>query len=146
MAFLGSGTAGRTWGTNVSPFQKLLPVLLAVMVTATTAAATAEMEAVPLTVVNAGTEPVSCQAEIAHWFSAELASITPGRDASLDIWRNPATGGHATRNQHGEFLPVERAWCGIEGRAYVTRWQITLGPAMPRRLTCAAAGDTLDCR
>lgn len=130
----------------MSPFQELLSILLAIMVTATTSAASAEMEAVPLTVVNTGRESVNCQAEIAHWFSAELASIAPGRDASLDIWRDPASGGHATRNEHGEFLPVERAWCGIEGRAYVTRWQIKLSPAMPRRLTCAAAGDRLDCR
>jgi hypothetical protein len=128
-------------------FQELLCASLAVVVTATGAAASAaDMQAVPVTVINAGTEPVSCQAEIAHWFSAELASIAPGQDSSLDIWRDPATGSHATPNEHGEFLPVERAWCGIEGRAYVTRWQITLGPAMPRRLTCAVAGDRLDCR
>ncbi|MFW6077023.1 MAG: hypothetical protein ACOC71_04665 [Hyphomicrobiales bacterium] len=126
--------------------QKLLPALLPVLVTANAVASAAEMEAVPVTVVNAGTERVNCQVEIAHWFSAELASIAPGRDSSLDIWRDPATGSHATRNEHGEFLPVERAWCGIEGRAYVTRWQITLPPAMPRRLTCAGAGEKLDCR
>ena len=128
-------------------FQKLLCASLAVAVTAPGAAASAvDMQAVPVTVVNAGAEPVNCQAEIAHWFSAELASIAPGRAASLDIWRDPATGSHATRNAHGEFLPVERAWCGIEGRAYVTRWQIMLKPAMPRRLTCAATGDRLVCR
>ena len=127
--------------------QKLLPALLPILVTTANAGASAaDMVAVPVTVMNAGTEPVSCQAEIAHWFSAELASIAPGRDRALDIWRDPATGSHATRNEHGEFLPVERAWCGIEGRAYVTRWQITLKPAMPRRLTCAAAGDRLACR
>lgn len=128
-------------------FKKLLCASLAVVVTAAGAGASAaDMQAVPLTIMNAGSEPVNCQAEIAHWFSAELASIAPGRDASLDIWRDSASGGHATRNAHGEFLPVERAWCGIEGRAYVTRWQITLGPAMPRRLACAATGDRLDCR
>lgn len=126
-------------------FQKLLCASLAVVVTVTGAAASAaDMQSVPVTVVNAGAEPVNCQAEIAHWFSAELASIAPGRDASLDIWRDPATGSHATRNEHGEFLPVERAWCGIEGRAYVTRWQITLAP--DTRLTCAPAGDRLVCQ
>ena len=125
--------------------QKLVCASLAVAVTATGAAASgSDMQAVPVTVVNAGAEPVDCQAEIAHWFSAELASIAPAREASLDIWRDPATGSHATRNAHGEFLPIERAWCGIEGRAYVTRRQITFDP--DTRLTCAAAGDRLVCQ
>ena len=136
----------------MTAFQSLLSAVLAVLMAPTTAAASAsQLEAVPVSVINAGTEPVSCQAEIAHWFSAELARIAPGRTSLLDLWRDPVTGSHATRNEHGEFLPVERAWCGIEGRAYVTRWQITLTSssregAASRQLTCTTAGDRLACR
>ncbi|RST85046.1 hypothetical protein EJC49_17875 [Aquibium carbonis] len=102
----------------------------------------------PVDVRNSGDAVIRCQAEIAHWFAADLASIEPGQQASLDLRYDTVSGAWATMNVHGEALPLERAWCGVEGRTYETRFDLDLGRDQPqaRRLDCRAEGAGLTCR
>lgn len=96
---------------------------------------------------NTGPERMECAAEIAHWFSADLGEAAPGATLALDLWHEPATGVHATRNVHGEFLPVERVWCGLAGRAFATRWTLPLHPdGRDAALDCAPEAGRLSCR
>lgn len=106
----------------------------------------------PVTLRNDGAEPITCHAEIAHWFAADLGAAAPGADVVIDLWRNPATGEVTTRNAKAELLPVERAWCGVAGRAYQTRWQIPLtratgaAPGAGTRFACTVQEGRLACR
>lgn len=104
--------------------------------------------AVPVEIVNSGAAPILCQAEIAHWFASDLGRIAPGEKASLDLRFSPASGTWATMNARGEALPVERAWCGLEGRTYATRWNLVLRRDQPQaqQLDCRGEGDSLGCR
>jgi len=81
---------------------------------------------VPLTISNAGNEGLSCNADFAHWYSAGIATVEPGKSARIELWFDPKTGTFTILNDKRENLPVERLWCGLSGRAYATRVQITL--------------------
>lgn len=106
------------------------------------------LSATPLTVANAGREPISCHADIAHWYSLDLTTIAPGRSAEIVLWLDPATGTFAALNDKNENLPVERLWCGLAGRAYATRAQVALDDrqASVRQVSCHDAGERLACR
>lgn len=112
---------------------------------------TAGLEHLSLTIANDASEPITCTAEIAHWYSLNLAMAAPGTTAAIDLWFDPETGSYAALNDKDENLPVERLWCGLAGRAYATRSQIRLdrgkaaAPAA-RRLSCAVAAERLVCR
>lgn len=103
--------------------------------------------AVDLAVRNDGEKPILCQAEIAHWFATDLARVAPGETASLGLRVNTHSGTWAAMNTAGEALPVERAWCGVEGHTYETRFDLGLKSAKPRdrQLGCRAEGDRLLC-
>jgi hypothetical protein len=101
----------------------------------------------PVTVANAGPAAIACEAEVAHWFALALGTVAPGAAAPLDLWRDPATGTRAVRNARGEFLPLERAWCGLAGQAYATRWPLPLTPdTTALAVACAPEGARLVCR
>ncbi|PZO77441.1 MAG: hypothetical protein DI629_14550 [Mesorhizobium amorphae] len=104
--------------------------------------------AVPVEVRNSGTTPILCQAEIAHWFAMDLARIAPDETVSLDLRFSRPTGTWAAINARGEALPVERAWCGVEGRTFETRWNLKLGRDAPQplQLDCRADTTGLHCR
>jgi hypothetical protein len=104
----------------------------------------------PVSVVltNAAGEAIACNADIAHWYSVELATAAPGAAMRIELWFDPETGTYAVLNDKDENLPVERLWCGFAGRAYETRAQIVLAPAAPpaeRPVTCADAAGRLSC-
>jgi hypothetical protein len=103
---------------------------------------------VPIEIRNAGAAPILCQAEIAHWFATDLAAINPGESADLGLHFDIATGAWAAMNGKGEALPVERAWCGVRGRTFETRFDLTLVRDRPaaRVLTCTTSGERLHCR
>ncbi|SFT53511.1 hypothetical protein [Mesorhizobium sp. YR577] len=138
----------------------MLKVFLPLMLTLATSAQATELRhitvrtgtdgltPVSLTVANAGKETLACNADIAHWYSIELAAVAPGKTASLELWFDPKTGTYAALNDKRENLPVERLWCGIEGRAYATRSQIALdhgaAPAT-RQLACSDETGRLVC-
>ena len=103
---------------------------------------------VPTEIRNSGAEAILCQAEIAHWFAADLALVEPGASAMLDLRFAARTGAWAVLNAGGEALPLERAWCGVAGRTYETRWTLALDRERPEpvRLDCRAQASGLACR
>ncbi|MFD2058387.1 hypothetical protein ACFSQT_36470 [Mesorhizobium calcicola] len=108
------------------------------------------LDMVPLTISNAGSEGLSCNADFAHWYSAEIATVEPGASARVEFRFDPKTGTFTILNDKRENLPVERLWCGLSGRAYATRVQIALDRADAakgeRAVSCAMAQDSLACR
>lgn len=109
------------------------------------------LELVPFTISNEGREALACNADIAHWYSIEIANAAPGETARIELWFDPKTGTYAALNDKRENLPVERLWCGLAGRVYATRSQITLdrgqnAVATARKLVCTNASDRLVCR
>ena len=104
---------------------------------------------VTLALTNAGGEAIACSADIAHWYSVELATAAPAAEIRIELWFDPETGTYSVLNDKRENLPVERLWCGIAGRAYVTRAQIALERvALPaeRQVTCAPHGRSAELR
>jgi hypothetical protein len=105
---------------------------------------------VPLTISNAGSEGLSCNADFAHWYSAGIATVEPGKSARIELWFDPTTGTFTILNDKRENLPVERLWCGLSGRTYATRVQVTLdrtdAAKSERAVSCAMAQDSLVCR
>lgn len=108
------------------------------------------LDLVPLTISNAGNEGLSCNADFAHWYSAGIATVEPGKSARLELWFDPKTGAFTILNDKRENLPVERLWCGLSGRAYATRVQITLdridAAKGERAVSCVMGQDSLVCR
>ena len=103
---------------------------------------------IPAEIRNSGSEAILCQAEIAHWFATDLATIPPGAATRLDLRFEPATGIWAVINAIGEALPVERVWCGLKGRTYETRSTLRLARRQPQpaHLDCRAEASGLVCR
>lgn len=108
------------------------------------------LDMVPLTISNAGSEGLSCNADFAHWYSAGIATVEPGKSTRVELWFDAKTGTFTILNDKRENLPVERLWCGLSGRAYATRVQITLDRAHAakgeRAVSCTMAQDSLVCR
>jgi len=106
------------------------------------------LEPAPLTIVNRSTQPIVCIAEIAHWYSAELARATAGADAAIGLWRDRTDGAFVALNDAEENLPVEKLWCGFEGRSYETRSDLVLDRAAPptaRAIVCRESQERLVC-
>jgi hypothetical protein len=110
--------------------------------------ALANLVPAPAEIKNSGSETILCQAEIAHWFSTDLASVAPRETVSLDLRFDRSTGTWAVINAVGEALPVERVWCGVKGRTYETRSALRLDRTQPKaiRLDCRAETSGLVCR
>ncbi len=109
---------------------------------------TAGLSPVSLALSNAADEAIACNADIAHWYSVELATAAPGADIQIALWFDPETGTYSVLNDKRENLPVERLWCGFQGRAYATRAQVVLErAALPteRPVSCAVTADRLNC-
>lgn len=108
------------------------------------------LDMVPLTISNAGKAALSCNADFAHWYSAALATVEPGKTTRLELWFDARTGTFTILNDKRENLPVERLWCGLSGRAYATRTQIALERADAakgeRAVSCRMEQDRLACR
>lgn len=130
----------------------LFPVAVVVAMTAPASAAKtvdpSGLVGTPIEIRNSGDAPILCQAEIAHWFATDLGRIAPGANGALDLRVDKASGTVAAMNARGEALPVERAWCGLEGRTYETRWDLDLkgNPPQARQLDCRPEGQSLACR
>jgi hypothetical protein len=108
------------------------------------------LDPVPLTISNQAGEGLSCNADFAHWYSAGVATIAPGKSARIELWFDPKSGTYTILNDKRENLPVERLWCGLSGRAYITRVQIALdrssAPKEARAVGCDMAQDHLACQ
>jgi hypothetical protein len=98
-------------------------------------------------VKNRSGHPIACAAQLAHWFSADLGIAAPGDALRIDFEADPVSGTVFIRNAGGERMPIEAAWCGLEGRAWETRYQFDLVRAGGRGLTCEAVAEgRLACR
>ena len=100
---------------------------------------------------NVASVPLSCTAQLAHWYSSVVATVVPGGEAQIGLWFAPATGAFFLLNDKQDNMPVEALWCGLADHAYETRAAISLvrdsGAASgPRAVTCAVAGERLSCR
>ncbi|RUX54308.1 hypothetical protein EOA22_27160, partial [Mesorhizobium sp. M7A.F.Ca.US.014.04.1.1] len=49
------------------------------------------LDMVPLTISNAGSEGLSCNADFAHWYSAGIATIEPGKKTRVELWCDAKT-------------------------------------------------------
>ncbi|MFO1067800.1 MAG: hypothetical protein U1E14_04670 [Geminicoccaceae bacterium] len=97
-----------------------------------------------------GDRPLACAASIAHWYSTELGRVEPGGSLVIALWRDPASGAVYRLNEVGDRMPVERLWCGVEGRAWATgallpleRLRGDIAPALA--LACKPEGDRVRC-
>ena len=105
---------------------------------------------IPVRISNTGAKPLSCTAQLAHWYSSIVAIASPGAEAQIDLWFEPASGAYLILNGKQENMPVEDIWCGIAGRAYETRATIELERSIgatvaARQIDCAAVNDRLVC-
>ena len=94
-----------------------------------------------LEVKNRTGHPIACAAQLAHWFSVDLGVAAAGGALRIDFEADPATGTVFIRNVGGERMPVEAAWCGVEGRAWETRYQLDLARAGEGGVTCEAVAE-----
>ncbi|WP_237684086.1 hypothetical protein [Pseudaminobacter soli (ex Zhang et al. 2022)] len=104
----------------------------------------------PVSVINAAGEDLVCNADLAHWYSAEVGRAPIGGAAKLDLWFKPDSGAYFVLNDKQENMPVEALWCGIAGRAYETRFLLPLArhkgaEAAARAITCTDAQGVLAC-
>lgn len=98
-------------------------------------------------VKNRTDSPIACAAQLAHWFSVELGVVASGDALRIDFMSDPATGTVFIRNVGGERMPVEAAWCGVEGRAWETRYQLDLAGAGEGGVVCEGVAEgRLTCR
>lgn len=109
------------------------------------------LTAFPLRIVNGGARALSCQATTAHWYSVSLGVIAPGERLNVRLWKNVAGGEVIILNSRRDRMPVQRLWCGEEGRSWLTRSEVVLptrGGERPRpiSLDCAAADGPIRCR
>lgn len=103
----------------------------------------------PLSVANKGAEPMACHADLAHWYSTQLATVSPGTQSLADLWFDPQDGTFSLLNDKQEQMAVESLWCGIDGRAYETRAALLLDRSAvptPRLVECAADNGKMVCR
>ncbi len=112
---------------------------------------TAGLLAAPVRLTNAAPAAVTCTAQIAHWYSLEVARAEAGADAEIALWFKPETGTFVLLNDKEENMPVEALWCGFAGRAYETRGPISLerktgAEVSARTVTCVPEGERLACR
>jgi len=101
-----------------------------------------------LNVHNDSEQDLTCHANLAHWYSLDVLSIEPTETGVVELWFDPATGASILLNEKLENMPVEMLWCGIKGRAYVTRSALSLdvGDALvPRAVNCAVRSKSVFC-
>ncbi|RWR32054.1 hypothetical protein D2T31_03625 [Sinirhodobacter populi] len=102
-------------------------------------------------VENIGATVLSCDVKLAHWYSDHLATIAPQAQGGFTLWSDAATGAVYLMNEAQDRMPVERLWCGLDGRSWETRHEIDLarrGGAVATApiLRCAAQETATDCR
>jgi hypothetical protein len=115
-----------------------------------TASASVNTQSLNITIENTGDTVLVCSAAIAHWFSADLGEISPGASRSFSFGVDVASGKVFQLNEAGDEMAVQRVWCGLKGRDWITRAEIPMDrragilPA-PVHLRCAGARDTTRC-
>lgn len=137
-------------------------VLATIIYAATVFAATAESDhrkgtdgltQLDFSVENGGQATVSCDVKLAHWYSDHLTTIAPGKTEGFTLWSDAKNGAVYMMNATQDRMPVERLWCGLEGKSWDTRHEIDLprlggqtATAAALRCTANAAGTTCTAR
>ena len=96
---------------------------------------------VPFRADNQSDGPIECEAAVAHWYSSKIGSAAIGGSVTGALWSNPATGAVFLLNDKEERMPVQSLWCGVGGKAAMTRADVYLerrqGVAEPAvRIAC----------
>ncbi|TDH38409.1 hypothetical protein E2A64_04655 [Pseudohoeflea suaedae] len=99
-------------------------------------------EPVEITVANATSSTLNCEAALAHWYSDKLGAVSPGAELNLTLWHDRKTGVFNLMNATNDRMPVEALWCaGEAGRTRLTL-PIAAGPAEATlRYSCHASDD-----
>lgn len=106
---------------------------------------------VPMTFTNAGPLPMSCKSSMAHWYSLELGKAETGGRVAVDVWADPSSGEVFLLNDKQDRMPILSLWCGLEGRSWETRADITFerragsAPA-PENMVCTQAENRVLCK
>lgn len=120
---------------------QISPLLVAALAGLVAMPAAAGTQAFDVTIRNSGDTALACDATIAHWYSNALGDIAPGATLRFTLFSDPDDGTVFLRNAVGDDMPVQRLWCGLKGRSWETRAEITL----ERRAGTVPASITLDC-
>lgn len=97
---------------------------------------------VPVRVHNGGATALACEANLAHWYSERLGGVAPGETLTTTLFVKPETGAVFLLNASEDRMPVERLWCGLDGRSWETRAEISL----ERKADTVVSAVGLDCR
>lgn len=106
---------------------------------------------ISVTMKNASETPIACGATLAHWYSQPIGTVQPGADLRATLWQNQQTGAVYLLNQLEDRMPVERLWCGVAGKSWETRSEITFERRAGVRvesivMTCASQPLDFRCR
>ncbi|WP_413737685.1 hypothetical protein ACL2XP_06075 [Sodalis sp. RH21] len=104
-----------------------------------------------VSVRNTGSRPLDCEATTAHWYSVALGTVAGGADLSTTLWKNAASGEVFILNRRRDRMPVQRFWCGEEGKSWSTRSDISMptrrdSRPSPIALTCAGGAQGVVCQ
>lgn len=95
---------------------------------------------------NQSNTAITCQAALAHWYSADLGQIAPEVALTVTLWQNPETGQFNLLNKDRDRMPVEALWCAPENDPTEVRTRLDLpihaGPAAPNlSFACRTQAD-----
>ncbi|HEY0214325.1 MAG TPA: hypothetical protein VGC40_12155 [Paenirhodobacter sp.] len=93
-------------------------------------------------VENTGADALSCDVKLAHWYSDHLATVAPGAQGGFTLWADPGIGAVYLLNAAGDRMPVERLWCGLDGKSWETRHEVDPTGQAKLALRCAATQIT----
>ncbi|MEQ1943210.1 hypothetical protein ABMA32_12405 [Mesorhizobium sp. VNQ89] len=117
------------------------PLLVAALAGLVAVPATAATQSFEVAVKNTGEMTLACDASIAHWYSNALGEVAPGETLRFVLRADAASGTVFLRNAVGDDMPVQRVWCGLKGKSWATRAEISLD----RRIGEVPKPIVLDC-
>ena len=101
---------------------------------------------VAVTIRNDTGSPITCQAALAHWYSADLGRLPTGGALPVALHHDPENGEISLLNDSADRMPVEALWCGLTESPKTARTRLTLPirrGAVPTALTfvCSVQSD-----
>ncbi|MDU9006711.1 hypothetical protein [Sedimentitalea todarodis] len=81
---------------------------------------------VAVTIRNDTGSPLTCQAALAHWYSADLGRLPPGGTLPVGLHHDPENGEISLLNDSADRMPVEAIWCGSPQSPETARTRLTL--------------------
>lgn len=81
---------------------------------------------VAVTIRNDTGLSITCQAALAHWYSADLGQLPPGSTLPVALHHDPENGEISLLNDSADRMPVEALWCGLPEAPQTARTRLTL--------------------